>query len=845
MAPDTWMKLYRATAAPVPCNARYCTAAHGTLSFPATNANKVTQAEILNQVRSRLVTEKPIISCVHSIPVGNLAGKYINGTKRVTIWHESKVAEYPEEPTCYTGVCPQTTHIVHGSHYAIATNRNGPKSGTLRIRFPTIGDAQSLKFDVRGRILDQPDAAPVEIHGEAAFDGQEYVIGFDDGARRNSESSMLSPYGVAGDFTWTLSLKDFDAAENSVQLEQTTRLEIYVVHHEVDQVEWFKGGHIPVALLRHVVLPYDGKVDYRRFLVDRVFNSDHIPFVYNAVNGGSRFGMGALGGSFYLSDWLKLVGTPRKPDEQYAPNYQVNCYDQAAIVQICLAFAFGEAAGKCWRYLQPFGYIGHAPTDLGPQPHLLGWGKCNNPFFLRASHEASTAPSTVSASALIAGGSERKSFRNHAFVQDPLNRVLDACAGPHYGDEDINQYIQAAIDHKMSGAGTVGQVKTNAKGVSMFNEKFGVTVEMESTAFVSELIRDAGVTSSDKVYDNGFALKLLKDVAQKVDDTKAEAAINADNVSVDSGAVHVKQLFYPPPEDQISFTVSVAIFPNSTLAEKAIVAHIKSYGGELQEVWEAWAPHEREGVDIVLVRDDETWNAAFIITNGNVMVEMGDNSSMDHDVISKQLTARAREVAKLLADGIRAPTNVNQPAPSLAIEGMSPSSDDDYQLDVGNNFRVRWSHVVCVEKDKENGALVFDARTAGTETITVWLGFEQASGSVKTQVVPQYREVKFKEKNKKPPDPSKQTGRASNRPSLKPTAGRGPASAVLRYRQYSTASGNSELQGHSHTPTYLIHVQEGSRRWRPDLRRMSAAADHYRSRSPDMRLRVTLGSSIV
>jgi hypothetical protein len=47
---------------------------------------------------------------------------------------------------------------------------------------------------------------------------------------------------------------------------------------------------------------------------------------------------------------------------------------------------------------------------------------------------------------------------------------------------------------------------------------------------------------------------------------------------------------------------------------------------------------------------------------------------------------------------------------------------------------VSIQHVICVEKDKQNGALVFYDRTAGTETITVWLGFEQAQGSVKTQV---------------------------------------------------------------------------------------------------------------
>ncbi|KAJ6474804.1 hypothetical protein C8R45DRAFT_1102953 [Mycena sanguinolenta] len=595
---------------------------------------------------------------------------------------------------------------------------------------------------------------PVEIRGEAAFDGKEHVIGFVRGqipdppveirgkaafdGQEHNRPKMVSPYSVTGDFTWTLSLKDHNAAENWVQLKQTTCLEIYVVHHRVGQVEWFKGGHIPVALLRHVVLPYNGTVDYRRFLVDCVFNTEHVPFAYNSVNGGSRFGMGYTGGSFYLSDWLKLIGAPRQPrhDEQYAPNYQVNCYDQAAIVQICLAFAFGGDAGHCWRYLKPFGYIGHAQFQTGtvdPQPRLIGW-----------------EPSTANASAQIVEGSERSSFGNHAFVQDPQGHVLDACAGPHYGDEDMDQYIRNAIDHTTPAKerGTVKQVQKNCTGVYMLNEKFGVTVERESMDFVSDVIGGAGATSSDKVYDNSLAINLLKAVAQKAVDANAEAAINPDKVKVDSGAVYAEQYFEPPPEDKISFWVSVAVFPNNTLAEKAIVVHLNSYG-KLQNMWKTWGANEREGVDVVLVRDDNTRNSVFLLVNGNALVELWTHSSKPHAVTSKQLTAMAEEVAKFLGHTVNAAANVEQPEPSLAIEGMSPGSDGNYQLYVDNKFRVKWSpqtaymdmtwqvqegHVVCTRKDKKNGALLFDARTAGTETITVWLGYDQARGPVKTQV---------------------------------------------------------------------------------------------------------------
>jgi DNA-binding CsgD family transcriptional regulator len=80
-----------------------------------------------------------------------------------------------------------------------------------------------------------------------------------------------------------------------------------------------------------------------------------------------------------------------------------------------------------------------------------------------------------------------------------------------------------------------------------------------------------------------------------------------------------------------------------------------------------------------------------------VLVEMWTGSSMNHDV-SKKLTAKAREVVKLLADSVKAAANVDQPAPSLAIEDISPSSDDNYQLNVKEKYRVQWSVVITCRR---------------------------------------------------------------------------------------------------------------------------------------------------
>jgi hypothetical protein len=108
-------------------------------------------------------------------------------------------------------------------------------------------------------------------------------------------------------------------------------------------------------------------------------------------------------------------------DNQYA-----NCYDQAGAVEsLC------GAAGIIveWIYLDPYGFI--KPTNL------LGYGMCNNPFFL------DPASPTKKMMGINDGG--RTSFGNHAFSRWSL-KILDACAGPHVGTESDSEYVDNSID---------------------------------------------------------------------------------------------------------------------------------------------------------------------------------------------------------------------------------------------------------------------------------------------------------------------------------------------------------------------------------------------------------------
>jgi len=134
----------------------------------------------------------------------------------------------------------------------------------------------------------------------------------------------------------------------------------------------------------------------------------------SAGGGGSNYGVNSRGGVFKLSAYIEK-------SEPYA-----NCYDQAAAVQ-----ALCGAAGITveWIFLQPFGFI--KPTTL------LGYGLCNNPFFMMS----------VPPGGRLVGINDpgRTDFWNHAFCRWSA-KILDACAGPHVGNESADAYVERSID---------------------------------------------------------------------------------------------------------------------------------------------------------------------------------------------------------------------------------------------------------------------------------------------------------------------------------------------------------------------------------------------------------------
>jgi hypothetical protein len=132
--------------------------------------------------------------------------------------------------------------------------------------------------------------------------------------------------------------------------------------------------------------------------------------------GGSKYEIGPGGGIFKLSRYLIRA------------NIFANCYDQAGALQ-SLCGAVGVSLQ--WIYMDPFGFIKTAD--------LLGYGLCNNPFFkMNNTKQIITGKD-------IDNPSVRTGFGNHAFCELKIEKIFDACAGPHTGDSR-NKYVKTSVD---------------------------------------------------------------------------------------------------------------------------------------------------------------------------------------------------------------------------------------------------------------------------------------------------------------------------------------------------------------------------------------------------------------
>ncbi|KAG0306511.1 hypothetical protein BGZ98_002239 [Dissophora globulifera] len=271
----------------------------------------------------------------------------------------------------------------------------------------------------------------------------------------------------------------------------STALELYVLKYDLPKLfESDRTFKIPLLLLRMFLGAAKEQKVQSRFewvsLVTRISHGSAEPFSgkdkdtethwlkYHTFDGGASFGTSAYGGRFRLKQWLAAYRNWTKDKVITC----VNCYDQAAIVEVALSLGM-DYNQVAWEYHQVFGYIPRTTK-------LVGWGPCNNPYFCDDKDKMIVDDDDES----------RWAFRNHAhlswgpdfhpdkeekfyeknedpekFTKTPIY-IIDACAGPHVGNELRETYYKQldsnSGDEKRYPVEKLAELKRNHKTISFW-----------------------------------------------------------------------------------------------------------------------------------------------------------------------------------------------------------------------------------------------------------------------------------------------------------------------------------------------------------------------------------------
>lgn len=235
-----------------------------------------------------------------------------------------------------------------------------------------------------------------------------------------------------GDAVWGLEIPDL----NESRALNTTRVELFsVLDTPFKEIYQNKKG-VWVEALRLLcdkadVLGVQTSQEAVKKIAEYCHGTGHGLKYDSEFGGDSSYGAHSSGSSsFKLADYLK--GNNLTTNQQFA-----NCADQAGALQ-ALCGAVGVEIK--WICHSPFGFI--------KATNLLGYGKCNNPFFKMNGTSQYIDPNKDPTSY-----SNRTSFGWHAFcclegTAAKKKGILDACVGPHVGNESDEDYAKASIDAK-------------------------------------------------------------------------------------------------------------------------------------------------------------------------------------------------------------------------------------------------------------------------------------------------------------------------------------------------------------------------------------------------------------
>ncbi|KAI9687114.1 MAG: hypothetical protein M1822_002525 [Bathelium mastoideum] len=307
--------------------------------------------------------------------------------------------------------------LFSGSYYPVGVDVSNGSHAVLKMRF-NVSDEKLLGVplqiygdnDVSPKVVRQQETRPVIFNMTGEWDIRLKVD--PSWARRDV------PWGVAGNVVWRICVIE---TGQLIGL-NSSRLEFYAFSPKIAPL--FPKSLVPIMLLRRFVLSrktWTPDFSWEGYCCSLAFHD--FAFRYDIWDGRPSYGRVNNDGVYFrLHAYLSNIKAGPK---------LVNCYDQACIMKICLSLSPAIDSLE-WIFMKPFGFI---KTTV-----LIGRGVCNNPFY----GQAGRSKQRLCESNLPT----RSKFNNHAFVRvgGADGKIVDACSGPHLGDETLGHFIDASID---------------------------------------------------------------------------------------------------------------------------------------------------------------------------------------------------------------------------------------------------------------------------------------------------------------------------------------------------------------------------------------------------------------
>ena len=452
------------------------------------------------------------------------------------------------------------------------------------------------------------------------------------------------PWGIAGDVTWTLSI----APTSQIIPITTTRVEIYGLTNSLPA---FYNNGIDVRLPRILVLPTrNGSAEeWVAYVIAALHGKDGITkFQYDTLYGRAFFGVSASGGDFDLRSW---VDAPKS-------NRIVNCYDQAAILQIALGLVVPGTS--TWLFLQPFGYI--------KTTRLVGIHEdCNNPFY----RSNGTKP------LVDRNDAKRTIFGNHAFIEIPSknDKIGDACTQPHLASEDRAEFIKASTQQAGTGddettlykglePGTVDQISDDLPGVVSLNKGPMTSTALEKVLRrlqrPDSLVETAAVSSGHSLLP---CINLDLPVFHELVSQRSGYEVLDHHQQVSAGGSFL-QWILGSSSDPI--TIEIAVLSDMDHAELYFAHELTKYQRPLEEVLGPPPPGMEKGHLCLTSSVESTDHALMLWARGNVVVHVSTPTTLHElhmrygrpiDQILQSGSCTVEELAKPVLRGLQGPSD--------------------------------------------------------------------------------------------------------------------------------------------------------------------------------------------